>query len=55
MAKALFKYSNTGQEIWYTDAKQIARLKKDPKFTLLEEIKTPRTRKPVEPKIEPTE
>jgi hypothetical protein len=49
MAKALFKYRNTGQEIWYTDAKQIARLKKDPKFILLEETK-PLIKKPNIPK-----
>jgi hypothetical protein len=49
MAKALFKYRNTNQEIWYTDAKQIASLKKNPKFTLLEETK-PLIKKPNIPK-----
>jgi hypothetical protein len=55
MAKAIFKYRNTGQIMEYTDAKQIARLKLDPKFILLEETKTPRTRKPVAPKVETEE
>jgi hypothetical protein len=55
MAKAIFKYRNTGQIKTYTDAKQIARLKKHPKFILLEETKTPRTRKPTPPKEETEE
>ena len=50
MGKATFKYKNTGQIMTYTDAKQIASLKKNRKFILLEEIKTPRTRKPNVPK-----
>ena len=50
MAKATFKYQNTGQEITITDAKRIAQWKKNPKWTLLEEEKTPRTRKPNVPK-----
>ena len=50
MAEAKFKYSNTGQIKTYTDAKQIARLKKHPKFILLDEVKATRTRKPNVPK-----
>lgn len=55
MAKATFKYRNTGQEITITDAKRIAQWKKNPKWTLLDEVKATRTRKPVEPKIETEE
>jgi hypothetical protein len=49
MAKAKFKYRNTGQIMEYTDAKQIARLKLDPKFILLDETK-PLIKKPNIPK-----
>jgi hypothetical protein len=49
MAKAIFKYSNTGQIMTYTDAKQIERLKLNPKFILLEE-KKPVIKKPNIPK-----
>jgi hypothetical protein len=55
MGKATFKYKNTGQIMTYTDAKQIASIKKNPRFTLLEEVKTPRTRKPTAPKVETEE
>jgi hypothetical protein len=49
MVKAIFKYRNTGQIITYTDAKQIARLKLNDRFILLEEVK-PAIKKPNIPK-----
>jgi hypothetical protein len=47
---AKFKFKNTGQVFEYTEAKQVARLKKDPQWVLIKEEKTPRTRKPNVPK-----
>jgi len=52
MPKAIFKYKNTGQVFTFTDARQITRLKKDPKFILLEEEKRKYTKKVEEPKEE---
>ena len=52
MSKAIFKYKNTGQIFTFTDPKQIARSKKDPKFILLEEEKRKYTKKVEEPKEE---
>ena len=51
MGKATFKFKNTGQIFDFTEAKQIARLKKDRQWILLDEEKS-RTRKPAEPKTE---
>ena len=44
MAKATFKYKNTGQIITLHDVDKIKRAKKNPKFTLLEEEKPKRGR-----------
>jgi len=52
MSKAKFRYKNTRQEFIFTDAKQIARLKKDSVWILLEEEKRKYTKKVEEPKEE---
>jgi len=56
MPKATFKYRNTGQEFTFTDAKQIARVKKESSWILLEEEeKRKYTKKVEEPESETTE
>ena len=44
MAKAIFKYKNTGQIITTDDASKIKIFKKNPKYTLLSEEKPKRGR-----------
>ena len=56
MPKTKFRYKNTRQEFTFTDAKQIARVKKESSWILLEEEeKRKYTKKVEEPESEITE